>query len=90
MWQCNSSIFAKSFSLLPISLVKQTRIVWMILLVYTCTSSFLLPLADIPFQAEAVKHTIQICGIVRGLFLYKECRYPGALVNAAEILAYCE
>ncbi|UKZ54831.1 hypothetical protein TrVGV298_008645 [Trichoderma virens] len=39
--------------------------------------------------AEAVKHTVQVCGIVRGLFLYKECRYPGALVNAAEILAYC-
>ncbi|KAK4070175.1 transcriptional regulator family: Fungal Specific TF [Trichoderma aggressivum f. europaeum] len=39
--------------------------------------------------ADAVKHIIQICGIVRGLFSYKECRYPGALVNAAEILAYC-
>ncbi|KAL6910633.1 hypothetical protein GGI43DRAFT_390656 [Trichoderma evansii] len=38
---------------------------------------------------EAVEHTIQICGIVRGLTLYKGCRYPGALVNAADILAYC-
>lgn len=40
-------------------------------------------------MSEAVEHTIQICGIVRGLSLYKSCRYPGALVNAADILSYC-
>ncbi|KAH8126651.1 hypothetical protein LI328DRAFT_165843 [Trichoderma asperelloides] len=62
---------------------------------YLCKVIFILGKQQADFNAysektsEAVEHTLRICGIIRGLTLYKGCRYPGALVNAADILAYC-
>ncbi|KAL7923933.1 hypothetical protein ACQKWADRAFT_288304 [Trichoderma austrokoningii] len=57
---------------------------------HLCRVIFILTDASSQDASEAVEHTIQICGVVRGLTLYKGCRYPGALVNAADILSYCE